>query len=228
MNKNTEFDFSPESRADHNELAASLALFAESAAKDTQPNSTANNSRFPSPFGRPAESERSAESRLEVAVRSTEIEKKVEWAANLSDGFRRAMSEGKPLVMVFGADWCDKCTILKREVIGQPKDPNVPGSEEIPASREFNNFSDRAIFVYANPEKDDRFGNVKQKIQELGIESIPTMVILEVPSMQERARITGRWPKDVYVEKMNEAFKGKSDAPVKPSRETSNDRAVAA
>lgn len=157
---------------------------------------------------------------LEAIEKRAEAEKKVEWATNLSDGFRRAMAEGKPLVIVFGADWCDKCVMLKKEVLGMPKDPTKPDSKEVPASREFNTFHDRAIFVHADPDKDDRFGNIAQKMRELNIDSFPTLVVLEVPSMQERARVTGRWEKSTYIEKMSQAFNGKSDAPVRRPGDT--------
>ncbi len=222
--QNPELDFSPHSSdvSEHSEEqeTAYQALFSEAVASSDQMKNTAsdtNTNRFPSPFGRGAESTQPTESRMEATNRPAEVEKKVEWADNLSDGFRRAMAENKPLVLVFGADWCDKCVTLKREVLGMKKDPGNPNSSDVPGSQEFNNgFADRAIFVFANPDKDDRFGNVKQKMTELGIDSFPTMVILEVPSMQERARVTGRWEKGIYIQKMNEAFRGRSDAPVQP------------
>lgn len=167
--------------------------------------------RLPNPFApRPQENSRPGESRAEAKLDSTNNatpEKKIEWAANLSDAFNKARTENKPMVLMFGADWCTSCQKLKETVLN---------------SSEFNGYGDRAVFVHANPDKDDRFGNIKQKMQELGIDSFPTMVILEVPSMVERARVTGRWDKDIYMHKMSEAFKGKSDAPMPKSSTNTN------
>ncbi|MBY0547909.1 MAG: thioredoxin family protein [Candidatus Obscuribacterales bacterium] len=166
-------------------------------------------SRLPSPFtpreNAPPAAESGTEARLDSTNRTAPAEKKIEWAENLSDAFRKAQSENKPMVLMFGADWCTACTKLKDTVVN---------------SKEFNAYGDRAVFVHANPDKDDRFGNIKQKMQELGIDSFPTMVILEVPSMVERARVTGRWDKEIYMHKVGEAFKGKSDAPMPRSSST--------
>lgn len=173
----------------------------------------ADNSRLPSPFAA-RETTPGSESRTEARLDSTNNaspEKKIEWAENLSDAFRKAQSENKPMVLMFGADWCNACSKLKDTVI---------------SSKEFNAYNDRAVFVHANPDKDDRFGNIKQKMQELGIDSFPTMVILEVPSMVERARVTGRWDKEIYMHKMQEAFKGKSDAPMPKSTASSGEPAL--
>jgi thiol-disulfide isomerase/thioredoxin len=214
MSMYSELDFDPES-FDNNEANEDHenTLFNNLVMTASNDNTVGN--RFPNPFVT-SEAARSNDSRLEASARP-ETGRKVEWAESLSDGFRRAMNENKPLILVFGADWCDKCVTLKKEVLGQPKDKSDPNSKEIPAAAEFNAFDSRAVFVFANPEKDDRFNNVKKKMDELGIIAFPTMVILEVPSMQERARVTGRWDKDTYIKKMEEAFKGRSDAPVTPS-----------
>ena len=182
---------------------------AESLLRDSWQNAqlVSNNQelRSNSPFQRIRESNRVTDASPES---SAQPEKKVEWEKTLSDAYRRAAAEGKPMVLVFGSEWCGACQKLKETVL---------------ASKEFNDFQDKGVFVFADPDKDDRFGNIKQKMSELGIDSFPTMVIIDVPSMEERARVTGRWDKDIYIHKMKEAFKGKSDAPMpkKTSTETS-------
>jgi thioredoxin-related protein len=45
----------------------------------------------------------------------------VHWQKDLKSAHRLAVSQGKPILLVFGAEWCTFCHKLERNVIDQPK-----------------------------------------------------------------------------------------------------------
>lgn len=113
--------------------------------------------------------------------------KKVTWEKEVFPAFQKALREGKPLVVVFTADWCEHC---------------VKQNEMFETEGVLDRYAGKAIFVKVDPGKDDANGNVKKLLEELGVKKIPTVVVLDVTTEQltERGRITGNFPAKEFGE----------------------------
>lgn len=49
---------------------------------------------------------------------STEAEAGVKWLDNLQTAHKLAIAQNKPILIVFGADWCGYCKKLEKETLG--------------------------------------------------------------------------------------------------------------
>jgi hypothetical protein len=105
------------------------------------------------------------------------------WAPNLSAGFRTAKAEGKALVVVFTKECEPNCSCSK---FLADKTLEHKGLER---------YASKAVFVHANPDRDDSFGNVKLLMDQLKIDAAPTTVVLKVKDggLSEVGRVRGRY-----------------------------------
>ena len=102
-------------------------------------------------------------------------DREIKWEKDLVSAYKEAMASGKPLVVLFGTDWCASCGRLQQQVLN---------------SAEFNTLAGRAVFVHADPEKDKEAANM---VDSLKITNFPSAVALdaEAHSLKERGRVVG-------------------------------------
>jgi len=82
----------------------------------------------------------------------------VKWQPNLQAAHKEAVKSGKPILLVFGADWCFFCHKLERETLN---------------NRDMSQFINKEfVAVKLDLEKDKRVAKI------LGVSSLPATVIV--------------------------------------------------
>lgn len=104
---------------------------------------------------------------------------KDDWTGALAESSRL----GKPLLVLFTADWCPPCQTLKKDVLG---DSQV-------ASRL------RSDFVLLKVDLTDRGGPNDRVAHTAGVRSVPTIIVYDAKGNQV-ARMSGAGPKDHMVQ----------------------------
>ncbi|MFV0442481.1 MAG: thioredoxin family protein [Planctomycetaceae bacterium] len=84
--------------------------------------------------------------------------KNVRWQKDLKTAHKVAQSEGKPILLVFGADWCTYCHKLEKNVLDQP------------ATAAYINANFVAVHLDADHDK--------RVTEILEVESLPCTVVL--------------------------------------------------
>ena len=92
------------------------------------------------------------------------------------NAYETAVTQAKPLVIVFHSDSCHWCVLLR--------DTILPTSE-------INAFADGGVFALIDATRDDEGKNVSGMIKRLGITKYPSVVALDVTRTEivERGRI---------------------------------------
>lgn len=101
---------------------------------------------------------------------------RIGWHINdARSAYRQAVTQGKPLVLIFGTSGCGFCQKLLTEVL--PCDS-------------VNRLAGRAVFAYSEPASDKSAGYIATELQ---IKQAPTITVIEPAKgkFEERARITG-------------------------------------
>lgn len=150
-----------------------------------------NATNGPNPFTTPADRQNgldkavirtNGESQYEATLfpfNKPEIPEKVNWIENDPlKAYERAAKEGKPLIIMFHADWCNYCKKMDTETLQSPA---------------FRQFANDAVFLKLDVEKDDSYGNTKNLMTRLGVTEYPAISILDVKpdSVNLRGRIIG-------------------------------------
>ena len=105
------------------------------------------------------------------------------WENDLGTAYRSSLQEGKPMCVLFvreGEYYSDQMkTLLEDERLLAP-------------------YRDHAIFVLVDVDHDDSVGNVKQMMTSLGIEVLPSLVLMRTSatSIDEIDRVRGHFPAD--------------------------------
>jgi len=84
--------------------------------------------------------------------------KKVRWQPNLAAAHKQSLKTGKPILLVFGADWCFFCHKLERETLNNAKTAKFINS----------NF----VAVKLDLEKDEKVAKI------LGVKSLPATIVV--------------------------------------------------
>ncbi len=114
----------------------------------------------------------------------------VQWSNKVYQAFQQACREKKPLVVYFhSVGECKHCTRLETETLTAPS---------------FHVLADRAVFVRISMNDEDEKGNVRQLMNQLGVESVPFITVLDPSPSQivERGHVLGYFPAEAFVPKI--------------------------
>lgn len=130
---------------------------------------------------------------LEKEKKPEQSEKRVDWKTDIKSAYKEAMDKQLPLIVRFKEDWCGACQAQERTTL---------------SSAEFQKLADQAVFVSADPSKDDQSNSINQLMADLDINSYPTLVVLKATptDLIEQARLVGNLPQDLYVSKIKESI----------------------
>jgi uncharacterized protein YyaL (SSP411 family) len=109
---------------------------------------------------------------------------KVQWQPDLKAAHAAAVAQNKPILIVFGAEWCTYCHKLEREVINQPEMAKY--------------INDNFVPVHLDLDHD------KQAAEILKVESLPCTVVVS-PKAELLGRVTGYQDADKFGKKLAQA-----------------------
>lgn len=95
------------------------------------------------------------------------------WEAGLEAGQAKAAEFDRPMVVMFTADWCRPCQILKREILTEPGVEEVLFTDFVPVTVDMTNA-----------------GRSDPRISEYRIDGYPTLIVLS-PDGEEIQRVSG-------------------------------------
>ncbi|MBN2317733.1 MAG: protein-disulfide reductase DsbD [Acidobacteria bacterium] len=136
------------------------------------------------------------EARIHSAGSNSNISRTIEWIP-----FSERMPDGKPAMIDFYADWCAPCKELDRHTFA---DPDV-----IRLSRRFS-----MLKVDLTSAEDPDAEALRKRFRVLGV---PTLVFLLPDGSEiENLRVTGFEPADIFLPKMEEAYRISTDEAMEP------------
>ncbi|MBT5017765.1 MAG: thioredoxin family protein [Planctomicrobium sp.] len=97
-------------------------------------------------------------------------EHQLNWQSNLQAAHRQAVSENKPMLLVFGADWCHFCKKLEKETLNSNEMAKYINSEFVP--------------IHLDTDKDKKVAEI------LKVSSLPCSIVLS-PNADLLGRIEG-------------------------------------
>lgn len=108
----------------------------------------------------------------------------VKWESDLFAAHKRAMKENKPMLLVFGAEWCGFCKKLENETLTHPELAKYVNESFVP--------------VHLDADKE-------QKVTEiLEVQALPCTVVLS-PNADMLGRIDGFFDPGPYYQKISAA-----------------------
>ncbi len=124
------------------------------------------------------------------ATAAPPAEKRVLWYKNLYTAHQQALATKKPMMLVFGADWCTYCKKLDKETLGDPR------------MAEFVNHS--FVPVQLDLERDQRIAKI------LEVDRVPCTVIL-TPDADLLGRLIGYADVNAYYTHLQKARRVQSE-----------------
>ena len=118
------------------------------------------------------------------------------WQTGLYQGFQQACREKKLLVVYFMQEQCESCK-------GRCK--HCAAMDVSLRSERLAFLEDRGVFVWQDCNKDDNHQNVAHVIKDLGIDRLPTVVVIDVSDRElpvEVGRIQGYFPAEKVVDQL--------------------------
>ncbi|WP_437228327.1 thioredoxin family protein [Planctomicrobium sp. SH661] len=94
----------------------------------------------------------------------------VQWHSDLKSAHKQAVAEGKPIMIVFGAEWCGYCKKLEKQTINTPEMSRFINENFVP--------------VHLDLDKEKKIGEI------LEVESLPCTIVLS-PNADLLGRING-------------------------------------
>ena len=85
------------------------------------------------------------------------------WYDDLGEGMEVSQDTGKPVLVLYTADWCESCHQFKREVLGAPQIVSYLRRE----------------YVCVKIDLTDRAGPNQEMASEFGVRAIPTIQIFD-------------------------------------------------
>ena len=108
----------------------------------------------------------------------------VHWQRDLKSAHKLALAQGKPILIVFGADWCTYCHKLERNVINQPETAAYINA----------NF----VAVHLDADHDKKVAEI------LEVDSLPCTVVLS-PNAELLGKFKGYAEAPKYTANLNHA-----------------------
>lgn len=111
-------------------------------------------------------------------VAAEPLAKDIDWAANLNSARTRALQHDRPILIVFGADWCKFCKELEKKTLSHPQMVKYINSRFVP--------------VHLDHDKEQRVAKI------LEVESLPCSIILS-PEADLLGKVKGyQTPSQLY------------------------------
>lgn len=117
---------------------------------------------FAGPFSKPA---------------ATTSQQGVRWHQDLRSAHKQAVAEGKPIMIVFGAEWCGFCKKLEKQTLNTPE-----------MTRYIN---ENFVAVHLDLDKEQKIGEI------LEVKALPCTIVLS-PDADLLGRINGYQTVDPY------------------------------
>lgn len=108
----------------------------------------------------------------------------VQWQHDLRAAHKIAVAQNKPMLIVFGADWCGFCKKLEKETLGNQELATYINESFIP--------------VHLDADKDEKI------LEILGVKGLPCTIVLS-PAAEEIARIDGFHQPSGFYQKIAQA-----------------------
>ncbi|WP_437203646.1 thioredoxin family protein [Planctomicrobium sp. SH664] len=105
----------------------------------------------------------------------------IRWQSDLRAAHRQAVAENKPIMIVFGAEWCGFCKKLEKQTLETPQMSQYINESFIP--------------VHLDLDKEKRIGEI------LEVEALPCTIILS-PNADLLGRIDGYHKPDPFHQKL--------------------------
>lgn len=112
---------------------------------------------------------------------SRPTENKLQWQTNLQAAHRLAVSQNKPMLLVFGADWCHYCKKLERETL------NSEGVAKF--------VNDGFVPIHIDVDKEKRVAEILQ------VSSLPCTIVLS-PQADLLGRIDGYFESQPFAQRL--------------------------
>jgi len=111
---------------------------------------------------------------------------KIQWQKDLRSAHRAAIKSGKPILIVFGAEWCGFCHKLERETLNESETSNFVNSQ--------------FITVKLDLDKDVRAAKI------LGVKSLPASIVVNTEA-DLLGRIVGYQDSAKYTKNLRQALR---------------------
>jgi uncharacterized protein YyaL (SSP411 family) len=105
----------------------------------------------------------------------------VQWQPDLKTAHKAALAQNKPILLVFGAEWCTYCHKLERNVINQPEMAAYINETFVP--------------VHLDADHDKKVADILQ------VQGLPCTVVI-TPNAQLLGRFTGYSEAAAYEKKL--------------------------